>query len=516
MILQRKLLPSWQLKALRRASRRLVFDFDDAVMFRDSYARRAAGKAGREPGGSRRTVCAADTVVAGNDFLADAALRAGASVERVHVIPTCVDPAVYPIVREEGPVELVWIGSSSTLQGLEQSRPIWQACGRGDSRPQASGDLRSLSGVVSAADHPGALGPADRGTRDCGGAHRHKLDSGRPLEPGEVWAQGLAVPGGRAAGSRQPGRCASRDDSGAVRRGSLQRRPESGPVRIARLVGDAIAAAEDGPAGPRQVESDYSVSAWADTFVTLGDRVFTACDRVVPGRSIEPGRVEGREGVRAASRPDQDSPGHSTRSAIDEPVHTAMHANDCDRAFGRCPLRAEPPSEDLVRRMFKPPDWQWRQTPDVGWWYRDGWGEVLLGPEGLRLDEWREAGVLTTVKSGPHRIVYCVRLAESDDLHQAFPGARTGGPYCGSGFAAARVETKASDRCTWRRSACRRSPRSRWASSGSGSSCSRITWSRRRFPDTIPLDEFVERRLPGVARAGAVDASGGSWPGRWR
>ena len=35
-ILQRKLLPAWQLRILRRAARRLVFDFDDAVLFRDS------------------------------------------------------------------------------------------------------------------------------------------------------------------------------------------------------------------------------------------------------------------------------------------------------------------------------------------------------------------------------------------------------------------------------------------------------------------------------------------------
>src|SRR5436190_19161661 len=36
-ILQRKLLPRWQLLALRRKTPRLVFDFDDAVLFRDSY-----------------------------------------------------------------------------------------------------------------------------------------------------------------------------------------------------------------------------------------------------------------------------------------------------------------------------------------------------------------------------------------------------------------------------------------------------------------------------------------------
>ena len=62
--------------------------------------------------------------------------------------------------------------------------------------------------------------------------------------------------------------------------------------------------------------------------------------------------------------------------------------------------------------MFKPPDWQWRQGPDVGWWFRDGWDQVLLDENGLRLEEWREAGILTTVKSGPHRIVYRARLPE--------------------------------------------------------------------------------------------------------
>jgi tRNA A-37 threonylcarbamoyl transferase component Bud32 len=77
------------------------------------------------------------------------------------------------------------------------------------------------------------------------------------------------------------------------------------------------------------------------------------------------------------------------------------------------PALAESSAEALVRQMFKPPEWQWQQTPDVGWWYRDGWGEVLLGPEGLRLDEWRRSGVLRTVKSGPHRIVYCVRLPQA-------------------------------------------------------------------------------------------------------
>ncbi len=37
---------------------------------------------------------------------------------------------------------------------------------------------------------------------------------------------------------------------------------------------------------------------------------------------------------------------------------------------------------------------------------------MLLGPNGLRLEEWRDQGRLTTIKAGPHRIVYKVELPE--------------------------------------------------------------------------------------------------------
>ena len=36
-VLQRKLLPGWQVRELRKRCKRLIFDFDDAVLYRDSY-----------------------------------------------------------------------------------------------------------------------------------------------------------------------------------------------------------------------------------------------------------------------------------------------------------------------------------------------------------------------------------------------------------------------------------------------------------------------------------------------
>ncbi len=64
--------------------------------------------------------------------------------------------------------------------------------------------------------------------------------------------------------------------------------------------------------------------------------------------------------------------------------------------------------------MFKPPAWEWTGFGEIGWWTRAGtpWREILLGPDGLRLEEWRAAGRVETIKSGPHRIVYRIDLPE--------------------------------------------------------------------------------------------------------
>jgi glycosyltransferase involved in cell wall biosynthesis len=136
-ILQRKLLPSWEFAILRRHARHLVFDFDDAVLFRDSFDRRGPYSSRRQRRFSM-TVRGADAVVAGNDFLADCALRAGTPAQRVHLIPTCIDPSLYhdpdlSRARDDlaaGSIDLVWIGSASTLRGLEQAQPLWDRLGR--------------------------------------------------------------------------------------------------------------------------------------------------------------------------------------------------------------------------------------------------------------------------------------------------------------------------------------------------------------------------------------------------
>ncbi len=130
-ILQRRLLPAWEVALLRRVARHLVFDFDDAIFLRDSYSPKGLHHAGR----LRRfaaIVRSSDAIVAGNQFLAEQACRWTLSRHVVHVIPTCVDPARYlprPTTNPGHGLNLVWVGSSSTLQGLEAITPLLESIG---------------------------------------------------------------------------------------------------------------------------------------------------------------------------------------------------------------------------------------------------------------------------------------------------------------------------------------------------------------------------------------------------
>lgn len=127
-ILQRKLLSRLSTALLRRYAPRLIFDMDDAIWLRDSYHPKGVHSQKRLK--RFETICqASDLIIAGNDFLAKFANRF--APERVETIPTCVDPSRYPVAKHiHSQPSLVWVGSASTLNGLDRVRETLNAIGR--------------------------------------------------------------------------------------------------------------------------------------------------------------------------------------------------------------------------------------------------------------------------------------------------------------------------------------------------------------------------------------------------
>jgi glycosyltransferase involved in cell wall biosynthesis len=125
-LLHKKPLNPFDAFFLRRYSRRIVYDFDDAVM----YNAKAPGRNnGHRLRAFRRTVRLADLVIAGNDYLAE---HARVHNPNVHVVPTGLDTQAYKEqVRPEsdGKIRLVWIGGRATLPFLQRISPALEQVG---------------------------------------------------------------------------------------------------------------------------------------------------------------------------------------------------------------------------------------------------------------------------------------------------------------------------------------------------------------------------------------------------
>jgi glycosyltransferase involved in cell wall biosynthesis len=269
-ILQRRLLPIWLLYLLRCAAPRLVFDFDDAVFLRDSYSPRGLHSAARLHR-FMATVETADVVVAGNPYLADEARRWAAAPGRVHLVPTCVEPTRYIPARHQGAgVELVWVGSSSTLQGLEMVRPLLEQVGR--DVPGAR--LKLVSDRFLRLDHlPVVECPW---TEDGEAADIAAADVGVSWVPDDLWSRGkcgLKVLQYMAAGlpvvANPVGVQAEMVRHGET--GFLARTPAEWVEALRRLAADPDLRRRLGAAGRRRAEAEFSVEAGAARWVSLLD-----------------------------------------------------------------------------------------------------------------------------------------------------------------------------------------------------------------------------------------------------
>lgn len=272
-IVQRRLLAAWQRNLLRRAARRLLFDFDDAVFLRDSYAARGLHDHRRLRRFAGMIRCA-DAVIAGNVFLAEQAAR-WTDERSIQVIPTCVEPKRYPLtdpVKKGSGLELVWIGSSSTLQGLQAIAPLLENIGR--NVPGVC--LKLLCDRFLTLHHLPVLPVA--WTQASEAAEIANADIGISWLPDDEWSRGkcgLKVLQYLAAGlpviANPVGVQMEMVRHGET--GFLARTPEQWIEAVRQLADDPELRRRMGRAGRRLVERRYSVAVGAVRWVRMLERL---------------------------------------------------------------------------------------------------------------------------------------------------------------------------------------------------------------------------------------------------
>ncbi|MHC4703848.1 MAG: glycosyltransferase, partial [Planctomycetota bacterium] len=115
---------------LRRYSRRIIYNFDDAVMHSDKNPERYSRS---HFVSFRRSVRVADMVICGSSYLAEQAQPFNRNVE---ILPLGLKVSDYQSdssPESDGKIRLVWVGSESTLSYLEEIEPaIGQIASRFD------------------------------------------------------------------------------------------------------------------------------------------------------------------------------------------------------------------------------------------------------------------------------------------------------------------------------------------------------------------------------------------------
>lgn len=111
---------------LRKYARKIIYNFDDAVMYSDKNPDRCSRS---HFASFRRSVRLADLVICGSAYLAEHARRFNSNVEILPLGLKVGDYRVDPADKADDKVRLVWVGSEGTLSYLDGVRPALEQIG---------------------------------------------------------------------------------------------------------------------------------------------------------------------------------------------------------------------------------------------------------------------------------------------------------------------------------------------------------------------------------------------------
>lgn len=257
--LQKKRLTRLQRRFIRRNSKaRIVYDVDDALMYKSSRA--STHYSWTRMRAFRRTCRWADFVIAGNGYLQGLAAEHNGNTA---VIPTSIDVSLYPVkdfAARSPRVVLGWIGGRKSLVFLKELEPVFE-------RLHARYPETALKIVCNEFfDCPAMPVIKKEWAEPDEGADVASFDIGLAPLPDDVWSRGKCatkllqcMAAGVVSVASAVG--VHREIIEDGRNGHLARTPEMWEDKLERLIRDTEARRRMGAEARKTVERDYSLAA---------------------------------------------------------------------------------------------------------------------------------------------------------------------------------------------------------------------------------------------------------------
>jgi glycosyltransferase involved in cell wall biosynthesis len=260
-VVQRLLLSPVKLSLLKALARKIIYDFDDAVMYGSSGESETRRKRfGRMIKASRAVFC-------GNPFLLEAAKAY--KTDGLYYMPTVVNTDEYPVKEPAGnaPFVVGWIGSSSTLRYLEEVRDVLLFFG-----DKADTECRIIADKPFQTDKPGII--FQKWNKDKEKTMLLDFDMGIMPVKDDVWSRGkcgLKLIQYMAAGLpsvAHPIGAAEQMITDGVN-GFLRTDRDGWIDAIERIRNDESLRKRMGKAARETAEERYSLKVWGPRFVEI-------------------------------------------------------------------------------------------------------------------------------------------------------------------------------------------------------------------------------------------------------